>query len=595
MKGFKHLLLCYKIYTMLLLQYFKNRLPAIVLMLLISCNCFGQIGMKPYEGHWEGLLTQPRNFSISVAVKKLGPGNYILQLSSSGKSLQRKFKLSANNNFEVKVDSNLAIKGAITDKQVRLFIRSVQWSYHTVLKAQALNSYTGQWNILFVPDLKPEFYIDVENTDSTKYEAYIFLGDTRFSGFASGGLTLNADSVRFRDFRTGLKFKGKLFKDAITLQAEIAGLPVTSITLHRSVKDWDLSGKAAKLPFNGNVPVDMKDGLPVSGLKTAGFDEGYLKLMVDSINANKITNTHSVLISRNGKLVYEQYFNGFDKSTVHDLRSASKSISSAMVGIAIDKGLLKDTAQKLVQFLPVQYKHAADNDKRKQAISIGSLLTMSSGLDAIDFGIDRKSVASEDEYQNSADWLKTVVEAPMINYPGTHANYSSANPYLLGVIMDTAVKQPLDLFIDRNLFEPLGINNYIIFDDQLNRPYFGGGMHLRPRDMLKFGLLYADGGKWKNRQLISKNWVDASFKKYLVLENHNEKNEYGFLWWHYHYLANGKTINSIEARGAGGQYIFIVPEYQLVVVITSANFRNRRVWQPEKIMENYILKAVAVK
>ncbi|WP_295720826.1 serine hydrolase [Mucilaginibacter sp.] len=580
---------------MLLFNYFKNSLPAIVLMLLISTTCFGQIGMKPYEGHWEGLLTQPQNFGIVVAVKKLTLGNYTLQLTSSGKSIYKNFKLSANNNFEVKLDNNLAVKGTIRDKEVRLFIRSVQWSYHMVLKAKAAGTNTGKWNILFVPDLKPEFYIDVENTDSTKYEAYIFLGDTRFSGFASGGLTLNADSVHFRDYRSGLKFNGKLFKDVITLQAEIAGLPITTVSLHRSVKEWDLAGKAPRLPFNGNMPVDMKDGLPVNSLKAAGFDESYLKLMVDSINANKITNTHSVLISRSGKLVYEQYFNGFDEGAVHDLRSASKSISSAIVGIAMDKGLLKDTAQKLLQFLPGQYKHAADGDKRKQAISIGSLLTMSSGLDAIDFGIDRKSAASEDEYQNSANWLKTVVEAPMINYPGTHANYSSANPYLLGVIADTVVKQPLDLFIDQNLFEPLGISNYIVFDDPLNRPYFGGGMHLRPRDMLKFGLLYANGGKWKNQQLISKNWVDASFKKYLVLENHNEKNEYGFLWWHYHYNVNGKIINTVEARGAGGQYIFIVPEYQLVVVITSGNFRNRRVWQPEKIMENYILKAVAAR
>jgi len=586
------LLLWHKIYTMLLRNYLKNCLPAIVFMLFINSNSMAQIGMKPYQGHWEGLLTHPENFGINVAVKKLGTNVCIFQLSSGGKSIQKRFRLSATN-FNIKVDSNLAVKGVIEDGQIRIFIRSVQWSYHLVLKRQPGNTYTGRWNILFVPNLKPKFYIDVENTDSAKYEAYIFLGDTRFSGFASGGLTLQADSVKFMDYRTGLKFKGKLFKNAITLQAEIAGLPISDVTIHRSVNDWDLTGGNPKTPFNSKVPADMQDGLPVNSLKAAGFDESYLKLMVDSINTNKITNTHSVLISRNGKLVYEQYFNGYDEATVHDLRSASKSISSAIVGIAMDKGLLKDTAQKLFEFLPAKYKYA-DSDARKRAISIGSLLTMSSGLDAIDFGIDRKSAASEDEYQNSADWLKTVVKAPMINYPGTHANYSSANPYLLGVIVATVVKRPLDLFIDQNLFEPLGISNYIVFDDPLNRPYFGGGMLLRPRDLLKFGLLYADCGKWKNRQIISKNWVDASFKKYLVLENHNEKNEYGFLWWHYHYKVNGKTINTIEARGAGGQYIFIVPEYQMVVVITSGNFRNRRVWQPEKIMENYILKAVAV-
>jgi CubicO group peptidase (beta-lactamase class C family) len=553
-----------------------------------------QVGMKPYEGHWEGLLAKPQNFSLHVAVKKLGAAIYTFELSSSGKSVQKQFKLSAAHNFEVKIDSNIAVKGTLEGTEIRLFIRSVQWSYHMMLKQQAVNSYAGRWNILFVPNLKPEFYIDVENTDSTKYEAYIFLGDPRFAGFASGGLTLKGDDIHFGDYRTGIKFDGKILKDSIALRASIAGLPITTVTLHRSVKDWDLN-KSPRMLFTAKIPADMQDGLLVNSLRDAGIDESYLRLMVDSINANNITNTHSVLISRNGELVYEQYFNGYDEGTVHDLRSASKSISSAIVGIVMDKGLLKDTAQKLFQFLPEKYKHAADGDRRKQAISIGSLLTMSSGLDAVDFGIDRKSVASEDEYQNSADWLKTVVEAPMINYPGTHANYGSANPYLLGVIVNTVVKQPLDLFIDQNLFGPLGISNYIVFDDQLNRPYFGGGMLLRPRDLLKFGLLYADGGKWKNRQLISKNWIDASFKKYRVLENHNEKNEYGFLWWHYHYTVNGKTINTIEARGAGGQYIFIVPQYQLVVVVTSANFRNGRVWQPEKIMENYILKAVAAK
>lgn len=114
------------------------------------------------------------------------------------------------------------------------------------------------------------------------------------------------------------------------------------------------------MPFIGRVPADLNDGLPVSSLKAAGFDDQYLKRIADNINANKITNTHSVLISRNGKLVYEQYFNGFDEGAVHDLRSASKSISSALVGIAIDQGLLKDTAQKLISFLPPHFKATTD-------------------------------------------------------------------------------------------------------------------------------------------------------------------------------------------------------------------------------------------
>jgi hypothetical protein len=321
-----------------------------MLLLLISSSSIAQVGMKPYEGHWEGLLAKPQNFSLHVAVKKLGAAIYTFELSSSGKAIQKQFKLSSTHSFEVKVDSNIAVKGTLEGKEIRLFIRSVQWSYHMLLKQNAVNSYAGQWNILFVPNLKPEFYIDVENTDSTKYEAYIFLGDPRFVGFASGGLTLKGDDIHFGDYRTGLKFDGKILNDSITLQASIAGLPVTNVTLHRSVKDWDLN-KSPKRPFTAKTPANMQDGLPVTSLAYAGFDESYLKQMVDSINANKITNTHSVLICRQGKLVYEQYFNGYDQGTVHDLRSAAKSISSAIVGITMDKGLLKDTAQKLFLFL----------------------------------------------------------------------------------------------------------------------------------------------------------------------------------------------------------------------------------------------------
>ncbi|MEO8210650.1 MAG: serine hydrolase, partial [bacterium] len=266
--------------------------------------------------------------------------------------------------------------------------------------------------------------------------------------------------------------------------------------------------------------------------------------------------------------------------------------SSAITGIAIDKGILKSTDEKVFELLPQQYRNAQNSDKRKALMNIADLLTMSSGLDAIDFGIDTNSIASEDNYQSSKDWIKTIVEAPMVNEPGTHANYGSANPYLLGVALNEIIKDPLELFIDNNLFSPLGISNYIIPTDCFDHPYFAGGMMMTSRDMLKFGQLYLDKGNWKGNVIVSSDWVDRSFKKYRVLENTTKKNEYGYLWWHQNYKVGADTIQSIEARGAGGQYIFVIPKYNLVAVITSGNFRNGRVWQPEKVMENYILPAL---
>ena len=214
---------------------------------------------------------------------------------------------------------------------------------------------------------------------------------------------------------------------------------------------------------------------------------------------------------------------------------------------------------------------------------------MSSGLDAVDFGIKRKSLASEDNYQPTQDWTKTILQAPMIYEPNTHANYGSANPYLLGVAMDSIVAEPLEMFMDKNLFQKLGISNYIVQTDMTGRPYFGGGMYLTPRDMMKFGELYLNKGKLFGKQILSENWIQDSFKNYRVLENTNDKNGYGYLWWHYTYQYNGTSIKSKEARGAGGQYIFVLPKLEMVVVITSGNYRNGKTQQPESILEKYIL------
>ena len=177
----------------------------------------------------------------------------------------------------------------------------------------------------------------------------------------------------------------------------------------------------------------------------------------------------------------------------------------------------------------------------------------------------------------------------MINSPNTKANYGSANPYLLGIAMDSLVSEPLELFMDVNLFQKLAISNYIIQSDLNGNPYFGGGMYLTPKDMLKFGELYLNEGKWNSKRILSKKWVENSFRNYRVLENTKDKNGYGYLWWNHSYQVNGKNIESIEARGAGGQYIFVIPSLKTVVVITSGNFRNGKTQQPETIFENHIL------
>lgn len=301
------------------------------------------------------------------------------------------------------------------------------------------------------------------------------------------------------------------------------------------------------------------------------------------VNSKKLVNTHSVLITTQEKLVFETYFDGFNANMPYDLRSASKSISSAMIGIAIDDKIIEDVNQNRYDFLPKAYQYTKDALKFK--IRIKGLLTINSGLDV-------NNLASENFYQNSNSWLKTVLEAPMVKNLGTYADCGSENPFLLGVYLNERLEKPLEIYMDEKLFAPLGITNYINQTDAMEiAPYFGGGLLLTPRDMLKFGQRYLNKGNWKGKQFISEKWVEESFKKHVQLQDRN-KNEYGYLWWHGTYIVNGKEIATIEARGAGGQFIFVIPELESVVVITSGNFRNGKGNQSRKILKEYILPAI---
>lgn len=550
--------------------------------------------MKDYEGHWGSAPVPPQAFNVKVSISLLGSNTGILKLSNPNGTIQQRFLRLKGEAFEVKLDEQLIFKGTWDEKQrmIRGFIKSGQWFYHLQLQPNQQKEFVANWNILLTANFKSPLYLSIENANGENYESYAFSAEARYPGFFCYDFKKQGHVILFRDFRTGLVFNGELKARHIFLQVKMGKLVLAQLQLKPSASDWDLKAQAPPTLYSNERPKQLNDGLSTLSLKQSDgkINESYLRRMVDSINANKITNTHSVLIAKNNKLLYEAYFGGNDAATPHDMRSASKSISSALIGMAIDKHILRDTAQKLIDLVPPAYQRLM-RERQKKAISIGNLLTMSSGLDAVDFGVDRKSAGSEDNYQSTANWAKTVLEAPMINNPGTHANYGSANPYLLGFALATQLGPRTLGFIDDNLFRALGISNYIIQQDEKANPYFGGGTFMRSRDMLKFGLLYANKGQWQGKQLLSQDWVNASFKNYLTLENHPEKNGYGFLWWHYHYRVGNRTIESIEARGAGGQYIFIFPALDLVVVITSGNFRNGRVWQPEKIVEQYILPA----
>lgn len=547
----------------------------IIYFFLISSFSGSAQNMEDYTTSWEGKIETTKTFNFFIEIENFQSENPVFRISNENIIFNQSFKKTSANLIHFKIGENLSFKGWLSDgdNKINGFIKSGLLLYHIQLTKIKNGSFTGVWNIFMVDELKSQnFYLSLENGSGAIYQAYPILGDNRFTGTWCGNFQKENDTIYFSDIKTGLNFEGKLLDKKIQLSIYLESYLVTKITLNQSQTDWQIERFETneKPKNNQNIQLNELENLIVK---------------------DSLPNTHSVLISRKGKTIYENYFNGYNDKIPHDTRSVSKSISSAIVGIAKNKLLFKDLDQSIFDFLPQKYQIYKDSLKNK--IDIKSLLTMSSGLDAIDFGTESTSIASEDSFQNSQDWTKTIMSAPMINKPNKHANYGSANPHLLGVAMDAVISEPLDVFIDKNLFEKLEISNYIIQTDNMGNPYFGGGMYLTPKDMMKFGLLYLNLGKWKNEQILSEEWIKNSFKNYRDLENTNDKNGYGFLWWHHSYLMNGKSIKSIEARGTGGQYIFVIPELETVVVITSGNYRNGKFQQPELILEKYILPKIS--
>lgn len=571
------------------MQKYSTVLVLLFISTLISC---AQNKGQNYEGEWIGFLSEKPSFNFEISFEKLEVNTYHIRIANDEILIDRKLKSSNDDGIQLDIDKQLFFNLKFSPNKDILtgFIKTGKFYYHISLQNSESNKFVGKWNPFMLDNglQSEDINLYVEHTEGENLAAYPFFGDQRFRGMWTGDFKRLGDTLLFRDANTGFNFRAELLKSRISLEIYLIDAFITKTSLTHTADGWEYSSNPAKQTQNLNQPKQLNDGWSTANIKDFGIKTNELERLIDSIQAQALVNTHSVLIAKKNRLVFENYFDGFNANIPHDLRSASKSISSAIIGIAIDDKTIESVDEKLYDFIPQQYQYTKDTLKSK--ISLKDLLTMSSGLDV-------NNQAGEDYYQNpnntTNEWLQTVLEAPMVKEPGTYADYGSANPFLLGIALNERLDIPLEIYMNEKLFAPLQISNYINqTDDSEITPYFGGGMLLTSRDLLKFGQLYLDKGQWKGKQIISEKWVNESLEKHVQLQDVQDKNEYGYLWWHDTYLINKKPIASIEARGAGGQFIFILPELESVVVITSGNFRNRKGNQPRDILKEFILPAL---
>jgi CubicO group peptidase (beta-lactamase class C family) len=330
-------------------------------------------------------------------------------------------------------------------------------------------------------------------------------------------------------------------------------------------------------------------------------DREALRSMADRL-ATSGANIHSVLVVHQGNLVFERYFTGkdevpvsflgirvedvtFDANALHSLKSVSKSVSSLVVGIAIDQGLIRSVDEPILSFFP---ELADIRTPETDRLLLRHALSMTLGLQWVEAMPGNNLANDENRMYISGDACRYVLTRPVVAPPGEQFFYSTGALALISAIVRKTTGQPLDEFARAHLFKPLGISG-----EQWNRigrdTDAGGGLHLRPRDIARIGQLVLDGGRWNDRQIVSKAWIDISTSP-LIKATDGE--DYGYLWWTGHGRRNRKDVSWVEAQGRGGQTIRIVREMELVVVVTAGYYQD---FSPQAFKTQYSVFAAVLK
>lgn len=348
-------------------------------------------------------------------------------------------------------------------------------------------------------------------------------------------------------------------------------------------------GQDSPADYRYRPPADLHDGIAVGDIARSDIGVATANAIVRGILAGSYRDVHSVLLYQRGKLVMEEYFYGYDVQRPHQLRSATKSVVSALAGIAVDHGVLSGVNEKVLP--QMHYASYGNPDPRKGAMTLGDFLEMSPGLDCNDHSSN--SPGRETVIDDQPDWVKATLDLPMIHAPGTQAYYCSGGVAVVGRLVENASRMRLPAFAAANLFGPLGIarTDWKWDYDLTSTDKEYSQIHLRPRDMLKFGILFADGGRWHGRQIISQAWVHTS----LAEHSHVDNVSYGYFWWrpwlNVATPTGAQHVDVIAAQGNGGQKIYLVPQYQLVAVFTGGGY-NAEATPPNTIMAKIVLPAL---
>ena len=347
------------------------------------------------------------------------------------------------------------------------------------------------------------------------------------------------------------------------------------------------------------------DGIKTGSLAESGLDSTIIHRVDTAVANGTYPNIHSVLIARHNKLVYEKYWPGKDQDwgthlgmtahgqdSLHDIRSISKSIVSACAGIAIQQGKIKSVEQRVFDFFP---EHSKYDTGIKSLLTIKHLLTMSSGLAWNEDVPYDNPENSEIRMTRSPDVVEYVLSQPMDFPPGKVWKYNGGTTQLLAAIIQKTTGEKIDQFAKKYLFDALGVKRFEWRKyPGTDLPAAASGVRLRSRDLLKFGLLYANNGKWGDKQIISGQWIKESFQAHIARPGaQRSSGSYGYQFWLWQDTLRNQLTSIVACVGNGDQRIFIDQTRDMIIVITAGNYNNWTITKNSSaLVKDYIYAAL---
>jgi CubicO group peptidase (beta-lactamase class C family) len=345
----------------------------------------------------------------------------------------------------------------------------------------------------------------------------------------------------------------------------------------------------------------QSDGWATASLDACGVERMRIERMTDTIRREPSWKIHAVLIERAGRLVYEEYFAGederwgqpighvvFNRETKHDLRSLTKSVVSALVGVALTSGAIDSLDTPVVDYFP-EYEELQTPERRR--ITLRHALTMTAGLEWNEDMPYTDPRNDETVMTWSHEPLQYVLSRPIVTEPGVTWRYNGGLTQLLAAILVHATAMPLVAYADATLFRPLGMTDFEWVGDIGGLPAAASGLRLRPRDVAKFASLYLHQGRWNEQEVVPADWVEQSTRRHVAFPNQGAGG-YAYHWWYGCFTApSGEVVEAAIAVGNGGQRIFVLPGLSTAVTILAGRYNDFSSSPSEHLLREYILPA----